>query len=257
MLLFQRRTSRMRLVSVLALLLLQRRDVVAEHRVLQRGDQLGVVVIVAEIAVAVRIGPDADLRFPEAVGRAVLAHLADRDLAGAVGVHVVGLLLRRVDRGAMREQRMRGVAQVFEIELPVAVIGVLEHAARDLDLAVGRAVDHVVERRRHVAEEFFQARPVRGFAGEDEAAIALHPRHLHHRGLRIVRIEIARIAVLQRHRLEPAVEMIGPAVIAALEFVGVALVVRDHHRAAMGALVVDDADARRRRRAPSPPACGR
>ena len=144
-------------------------------------------------------------------------------------MNVVGLRLRGLDRGAVGEDRMRRVAQVFEIELPVAVIGVLEHAARDLDLAVGRAIDHVVERGGHVAEEVLQARPVRGFAGEDEAAIALHPRHRRHRGLRILRIEIARIAVLQRHRLEPAVEMIGPAVIAALEFGRVALVVRDHH----------------------------
>ena len=131
---------------LLALLLLQRVEVVAEHRVLQRGDELGIVVVVAEIAVTVRIGPDADLRFPEAVGRAVLAHLADRDLARAVGMHIVGLRLRRLDRGAVREERMRGVAQILEIDLPVAVIGVLEHAARRLDLAVGRAVDHVVER---------------------------------------------------------------------------------------------------------------
>ena len=93
-----------------------------------------------------------------------------------------------------------------------------------------------------MAEEIFEARPVRGFAGKDEAAIAFDPRHLRHRGLRILRIEVARIAVLQRHRLEPAIEMIGPAVIAALEFLGIALVVGDDERAAMGALIVDDAD---------------
>ena len=76
----------------------------------------------------------------------------------------------------MREQRMRRIAQVLEIDLPVAVIGVLEHAAGRLDLAVRRAVDHVVERRRHGAERFFQVRPVGRFAGEDKAAIAFHPR---------------------------------------------------------------------------------
>ena len=176
MLEFQRRTSRMRWASSLPFFFSSAVEVVAEHRVLQRGDELGIVVVVAEIAVAVRIGPDADLAFPEAVGRAVLAHLADRDLAGAVGMHVVGLRLRRLDRGAVGEQRMRGVAQVLEIELPVAVIGVPEHAAGHLDLAVRRAVDHVVERRRHVAERFFQVRPVGRFAREDKAAIALHPR---------------------------------------------------------------------------------
>ena len=36
--------------------------------------------------------------------------------------------------------------------------------------------------------------------------------------------------------------MIGPAVIAALEFTGVALVAGNDERAAMGALVMDDAD---------------
>ena len=44
----------------------------------------------------------------------------------------------------------------------------------------------------------------------------------------------------QRHRLEPAVEMIGPAVIAALKFVSPPLVQGNHHGAAMGALVVQD-----------------
>jgi hypothetical protein len=87
----------------LAFLAFQRRDVLAEHRIVQRGNELGVVVVVAEVAVAVRIGPDSDLRFPEAVGGAVLAHLADGDLAGAVAMDVVGLLQRGVDRGAVRE----------------------------------------------------------------------------------------------------------------------------------------------------------
>ena len=48
--------------------------------------------------------------------------------------------------------------------------------------AAGRAVDHVVERRRHVAEEVGERRAVRAQRGEDEAAIAFHPRRLDHRG---------------------------------------------------------------------------
>ena len=188
---------------LLALLLLQRRDVVAEHRVLQRGDELGIVVVVAEVAVAVRIGPDADLGFPEAVGRAVLAHLADRDLAGAVGMHRVGLRLRGLDRGAVREQRMRGVAQVLEIDLPVGVVGVLEHAAGDLDLAVRRAVDHVVERRRHVAEQFLQARPVGRLAARTRSRDSSSPAApAASRPSGLLGIEVARIAVVERHGLE-------------------------------------------------------
>ena len=45
--------------------------------------------------------------------------------------------------------------------------------------------------------------------------------------------------MLQRDRLQAAVQVIGPTVIAALRFVGIALFRSDHHRAAMRALVVD------------------
>src|SRR5262249_53606338 len=80
------------------------------------------------------------------------------------------------------------------------------------------------------------------WAGENEPAIAVSARDLHDRGLGIFGVEVAGIAVLQRHRLDPAVEMIGPAVIAALEFGRVALVVGDDERSAVGALIVNDAD---------------
>jgi len=93
-----------------------------------------------------------------------------------------------------------------------------------------------------MAEEFLEARPVACLAGKHEAAVAFHARHRNHRGLRIVRIEIAGIAVLQRHRFEPAVEMIRPAVIAALKFVGIAFVIGNDQRTAMRALVMDDAN---------------
>src|SRR5579872_1553270 len=189
---------------------------------------------------AVGIGPDSDLRFPEAVRRAVLAHLANGDLARAVGIDLVRLLLRGVDRGAVREQWMRRVAKVLEVDFPVAVVGVLEDAPGDFNLAAGRAVDHVVERRRHVTKEFLQVGSVGGLTGEYEAAIALYPWHLHHRGLRIFGIEVARIAMLQRHGLQAAIEMIGPAVIAALKFAGVAFIRGDDQRSPMGALIVDD-----------------
>ena len=86
-----------------AFLLHQRGKIFRKHRVVHGRDKLGVVVIVAEKAVPVGIGPDADVLFPETVGRAVLAHLADGDLARAVGVDVVGLLTRGIDRGLMHE----------------------------------------------------------------------------------------------------------------------------------------------------------
>src|SRR6266567_7499076 len=134
---------------------------------------------------------------------------------------------------------MGRVAQVLEIDLPVAVIGLPEHAAGDLDLAVGRAIDHVVERGGHVAERFLEARSVARTAREDEAAVALHPRHRQHGHFGIFRIEALRVTVIERHRLDPTVEVIGPTVIAAGEFRRVALVGRHDHGAAVGALVVD------------------
>ena len=54
----------------------------------------------------------------------------------------------------MDERRVDRVVVVFEDELPVASVRVLEDAARDLDLAAGRAIDEVVERRSQMAEEF-------------------------------------------------------------------------------------------------------
>src|SRR5262249_3602743 len=51
--------------------------------------------------------------------------------------------------------------------------------------------------------------------------------------------EALRVAVIERHRLDPTVEVVGPTVIAAGEFRRVALVGRHDHRAAVGALVVD------------------
>ena len=99
----------------------------------------------------------------------------------------------------MREPRMRGIAQVFQIELPVAIVSMFEHAAGNLDCCIGRAIDHVVERGRHESQEILKARTLGRLAGEDKATIAFHARDPDHRGLGIVRIEVARIAVLQRH----------------------------------------------------------
>src|ERR1700746_1564203 len=137
---------------------------------------------------------------------------------------------------------MRGVAQVFQIKFPIGLVSMLEGAASDLDLPVRRAIDHVVEECRHIAEEFLQTRAVGCLAGEYETTVAFHSRGRDHGRLRIVRIEIARIAVLQWDRLEPAVEMIGPAVITTLKFVGVTLVVGDDQRTTMRALIMDDAN---------------
>src|SRR5882724_12634324 len=118
----------------------------------------------------------------------------------------------------------------------------LERPARDLDLAIRRTIDHIVERRLHISDEILEALPLRGQSQEDEAAIALHMRHLHHGRVGVLGIEIVRIAVIEWHGFQPSVEVIGPAVIATLEFIGAARVVGDDYRAAMGTLVMQRAN---------------
>src|SRR5262245_46229716 len=92
-----------------------------------------------------------------------------------------------------------------------------------------------------MTKRLFEARALGHLAGEYEAAITRDPRHREHRDLGVLGIEIARIAVVERHALDGAVEMIGPAVIAAGELGCVAGLGRYHHRAAVGALIVDHA----------------
>src|SRR5437667_2406037 len=113
---------------------------------------------------------------------------------------------------------MRRVAEVLEIDFPVSVKGVFEYATSHFDLAVGRAIDHVIERRLHRAEPFLETRSVLRLAGEDEAAVALCARHRQHGDFRIARVEALWVTVIERNRLDATVEMIGPTVIAAAEF---------------------------------------
>ena len=119
-------------------------------------------MVVTQIAMTMRGGPHAN-RFPHRVGRAVLTHLADGDIvirlaAGSAScIHSgIGTFTRRLHRGGMHIVRMHPVEVIFQHQLPVAVIGMLEHAAGNLHLAIRRAIDHVVERTEHVAETLLQ-----------------------------------------------------------------------------------------------------
>ena len=140
---------------------------------------------------------------------------------------------------------MRGIAEVLEVELPVSLVAVLEHAAGHLELPVRGAIDHVVERCDHVPEIVLEARTMLRQAAEDEAAIARKPRHTPHCELGIGRIEVRGISLEQRRGLEPAIQVIGPAVIAAAKLGGVSGVGRHDHGAAMGALVVQQLELSR------------
>ena len=119
----------------------------------------------------------------------------------------------------------------------------LENATCDFDLGVGCAVDHVVKRGGHVSEEILQIRPVRRFTCKHEAAIAFHPRYSRHCGVRIGGVEVVRVSMLQWSSLDAAVEVIGPTVIATGELGRVTAFGRDHKRAAVSTLIVDDVNA--------------
>src|SRR6266700_298247 len=138
---------------------------------------------------------------------------------------------------------MHGVVEVLEKDLPIGAEEDTETAADDLELAGGSAVDHVVERRAGVAEICREVRTLLGKAGKDKATIILDPRHMHHRQTRIGRVEPGPlVAVLERNRMQRAVGLIGPAVVAAAEELDVALAVADHLGAAMAAAIVEDVD---------------
>jgi hypothetical protein len=55
---------------------------------------------------------------------------------------------------------VRAVEVVLEHQLPVAVVGVLEDAARHLELAARRAIDEVVERCSGRTQKSLEISPV-------------------------------------------------------------------------------------------------
>src|SRR6266571_6629656 len=115
---------------------------------------------------------------------------------------------------------MRAVEMVLEHQLPVAAVGVLEDAARNLELAPGRAIDEVVERSARRPEELLQARPARRGRGEDEAAVDGDTRHLFKSELLDLFLFISG---LERHGAQAAASIVAPAVIRADEALYIAL----------------------------------
>ena len=132
-------------------------DVIGEGGVVERCDQLFVVVVVPHIAVAVRQGPQGDDVSKKVVTNTVLAHLTYRDLAGAVGKHVVVLGPCGIDRRFVYVAGVYAVAQILEIDSPVGVVGMFENAAGYFEFISGRSIHHVVERGCHVAQEVLQS----------------------------------------------------------------------------------------------------
>ncbi len=123
------------------------------------------------------------------------------------------------------------------MQLPVGAELLAEDAAGLLDLALGGAIDHVVERFGHRAEKFGEARAGRTHVAEHEAAIRLDARHLCQAEARILHIERRRHACAMRHVVECTVEPELPGVIRAYETGAVALTDVADACAAMGAAI--------------------
>ncbi len=157
-------------------------------------------------------------------------------------------LALHLGRGAagrlMRHRGMQRVELVLEKDLPVRMLDHAEAGRHDLDLALGRAVAHVVERDARVAQEFVERRSIRGKAREDEAAVGIDPRGMLHVGVGIVRAEPrSLIALGQREAFERPIGVELPGVIGAGEgLVDMAVAIAADHRAAMRAAVIEHMD---------------
>ena len=83
-----------------------------------------------------------------------------------------GVLLDLDETLVCRGQVVR-IHSILELQLPVRAIALHRLAPRDLDLAVGRAVHQVVERRAHFgAEEALQILAVFRVAAKEETSVA-------------------------------------------------------------------------------------
>ena len=129
------------------------------------------------------------------------------------------------------------VFQVFEHQFPVR-IDALAHVAEHFQLA---AVEYAIEITEHVGAEIFLERLHRLIEGGEDHAVAF----MHLELLRAVLFEfevrthaaLALVAPPERHAAQIALEVVGPLMIGAHEAVGVAVIVLDEGRRAVGATV--------------------
>ena len=135
---------------------------------------------------------------------------------------------------------MHGVVVVLQHELPVPPVGVPEDTARHLDLAVGRALDEVVERSAQRTEELDERRPAFGQRREQKAAIAVDTGSASETAAdRLAGRPVVAAGKRQAHKTPGGV--VRPAVVRADELGRVALGRLAHARPAMRAPVDEHA----------------
>ena len=135
----------------------------------------------------------------------------------------------------VRRNQMVIVDAVLDQKLPVRPDVVFLGAGNDLHLSGRRLVDDEIDIVLGVAEIAVEIDRLAIEIGEVEIAVGLEPRHRHQAHFAFV--ERLAIGILARHRLEPAVGMIGPTVIHAVELPGIAFALAADQRAAVAAAI--------------------
>src|SRR5260370_2793123 len=180
--------------------------------------------------------------------------LADRRREGGEEViaerRVAAFLLDRLvdlaGRGAGRFVVPRGVQRVelvLQEDLPVRLLDHAEAGRHHLDLALRRAVAHVVEGDPGRPEPLAERRPVGRQAGKHEAAVGFYSRGSLDVAVFVARREArALIALVERDRLAAAVGVELPGMVGADDALAdIAASVAVEHGAAMRAAVVEHA----------------
>ncbi len=114
--------------------------------------------------------------------------------------------------------------------------------AAEVDLTLRRAIAEFVDAVFGAAQVLVQRRPLGRQACEHESAVDADARQAAHAEGGIGQVEILAVTARHRHRVEVAVGLECPAVIAAAEQLRVALGVVANDGAAMSAAVVDHVD---------------
>ena len=118
---------------------------------------------------------------------------------------------------------------------------VSQHAAGNFKLASWRSVCQVIDGSVDANQPFSELRAVRREAGEHEAAIATYAGDTAHTGLRVVTVKTRAVVTLfEGDRLQRAIRVIAPAMIAAAELLDVATGVTDQHGTLVRATVVEN-----------------
>ena len=130
---------------------------------------------------------------------------------------------------------MHAIEVVFDHQLPIAVVSVLEHPARHLEVAIGCPINHVVEGTMQRTEKILKRGTARCLRGKYETAVTFDARHACEPEAGKFLFCIGTVALRHRHNAQRAVSGKGPAMIGTGELPGAAPRLVANQRTAMAA----------------------